>query len=62
MPSISSIFGVELYQGKYVISQHSKYTDKQKAVFAQFDYEIVPRLTVTGGLRYTATSGASAGA
>jgi outer membrane receptor protein involved in Fe transport len=54
--SISDIFGVELYQGRYVISQHSKYTDTQKSLFAQVDYEVVPRVTLTAGLRYTATS------
>ncbi len=56
MSSISDIFGVELYQGRYVISQHSKYTDKQKSLFAQIDYEIVPRVKLSAGLRYTATS------
>lgn len=54
--SISDIFGVELYQGRYVISQHSKYTDTQKSLFAQVDYEVVPRVKLTAGLRYTATS------
>ena len=54
--SISDIFGVELYQGRYVISQHSKYRDTQKSIFAQLDYELVPRVTLTAGVRYTNTS------
>lgn len=51
--SIEDLFGVGLYQGRYVVSQRSGYYDLQKSVFAQADYEIVPRLKVTAGLRYT---------
>jgi len=54
--SIEELFSVGLYQGRYVISQKSKYTDRQGALFAQADYEIVSRLKLTAGLRYTASS------
>ncbi len=45
--------GSELYQDLYVIYQKSHYLDIQKSLFAQVDYEIVPRLKATVGLRYT---------
>lgn len=45
--------GVELYQGRYVVRQQSRYKDVQKSVFAQADFEIVPKLKLTAGLRYT---------
>lgn len=51
--SVAEIFGVEPYQGIFVVFQDSRYLDIQKSVFAQVDYEFVPRLTVTAGLRYT---------
>lgn len=51
--SVTEIFGVEPYQGLFVVYQDSRYLDIQKSVFAQADYEIVPRLKVTAGLRYT---------
>ncbi len=52
--SVEAFFGgVGLYQGQYVISQRSKYNDVQKSVFAQVDYELIDRLTLTVGLRYT---------
>lgn len=51
--SVTEIFGVEPYRGLFVVFQDSRYLDIQKSVFAQADYEIVPRLTVTAGLRYT---------
>lgn len=51
--SVTDIFGVEPYRGLFVVYQDSRYLDIQKSVFAQADYEIVPRLTVTAGLRYT---------
>ncbi len=51
--SVAEIFGVEPYQGLFVVYQDSRYLDIQKSVFAQADYEIVPRLKVTAGLRYT---------
>ena len=54
--SIEELFLVGLYQGRYVISQKSKYTDSQESVFAQVDYEVVRRLKVTAGLRYTAST------
>lgn len=51
--SVAELFGVEPYQGIYVVFQQSRYEDIQKSVFAQVDYEIVPRVTVTAGARYT---------
>jgi outer membrane receptor protein involved in Fe transport len=54
--SVADFLGVDLYQGLYVVSQRSRYKDVQKSVFAQADYEIVPRLKLTAGLRYTDAS------
>lgn len=51
--SIEEFLGADLYQGLYVVSQRSRYKDVQKSVFAQADYEIIPRLKLTAGLRYT---------
>jgi len=51
--SVADFLGVGLYQGMYVVSQRSGYYDLQRSVFAQADYEIVPRLKLTAGLRYT---------
>lgn len=44
---------VELYQGRYVVVQRSRYHDVQKSVFAQADFEVVPSVKLTAGLRYT---------
>jgi outer membrane receptor protein involved in Fe transport len=53
-PSLEDYFGgVGLYQDLYVVLQNSRYKDVQKSVFAQADFEIVPRLKLTAGLRYT---------
>ncbi|WP_165831132.1 TonB-dependent receptor [Sphingomonas pokkalii] len=46
-------FGVELYQGRFSTFQRNIHVDDQKAAYAQADYEIVPRLKVTAGARYT---------
>jgi len=51
--SVSEVYGVDLYQGIYSNYQAIRHHDRQKAVFAQVDYEIVPRLKLTAGLRYT---------
>lgn len=51
--SVEEFLGVGLYQNLYVVSQRSRYKDVQKSVFAQADLEIVPRLKLTAGLRYT---------
>jgi iron complex outermembrane receptor protein len=51
--SVADVLGVELYNGLYVVSQRSRYKDVQKSVFAQADFEIVPRVKLTAGLRYT---------
>src|SRR6185369_13747577 len=59
LPPVSSVeemFGVGLYQGRYVVSQRSGYYDLQKSLFAQADYEVLPRLKVTAGLRYTSAT------
>ncbi len=56
LSSIADFLGADLYQGLYVVSQRSRYKDVQKSVFAQADYEIVPRLKLTAGLRYTDAS------
>lgn len=51
--SVSDVFGVDLHQGIYSIYQDVRHHDEQKAVFVQTDYEILPRLKLTAGLRYT---------
>jgi iron complex outermembrane receptor protein len=51
--SLTEYLGVELYQGLYVVRQISRYKDVQKSVFAQADFEVVPRVKLTAGLRYT---------
>ena len=51
--SLSDIFGVELYEGKYFVLQDNHHQDRQLAFYGQADYELLPRLTITGGVRYT---------
>ena len=51
--SINDLFGVDLYQGLYSNYQSVQHHDEQKAIFAQIDYEILPRVKLTAGLRYT---------
>ncbi len=51
--SVSDVWGVELYQGKYFVSQDISHTDKQTAIFGQIDYDLTDKLTATVGLRYT---------
>jgi iron complex outermembrane recepter protein len=51
--SVADLLGADPYQGLYVVYQRSRYFDLQKSVFAQADYEIVPRLKLTAGVRYT---------
>ena len=46
-------FGVELYQGRYSVFQRNTSIDDQKAIYAQADYEVVPRVKLTAGARYT---------
>jgi outer membrane receptor protein involved in Fe transport len=48
-----SFFGTELYQGLYSLLQRNEHRDKQYAGYAQADYEIIDRLKLTAGLRYT---------
>jgi outer membrane receptor protein involved in Fe transport len=51
--SLEEYFGVDLYQGRYVVTQRSGYDDLQRSLFAHVDYAVVPRLKLTAGLRYT---------
>ncbi|CDO35349.1 TonB-dependent receptor [Novosphingobium sp. KN65.2] len=51
--SLTDVFGVELYEGKYSLLQRNRHWDRQAAFFGQADYEILPRLKLTAGLRYT---------
>jgi len=51
--SVEELFGTNLYEGQYAVVQRNNHNDKQYAAFAQFDYEIVPRLKLTAGLRFT---------
>lgn len=53
LDSISDAFGVELYQGQFSLFQRNIHRDEQIAAYAQADYEILPRLKVTLGGRYT---------
>jgi outer membrane receptor protein involved in Fe transport len=48
-----TFLGVGLYKDLYVVSQRTQYKDTQKSVFAQVEYEFVPRVTLTAGFRYT---------
>ncbi len=48
-----SFFGTELYQGLFSVFQRNENRDKQYAAYGQADYEIVDRLKLTAGLRYT---------
>ena len=48
-----SFFGTELYQGLFSVFQRNEHRDKQYAAYGQADYEVVDRLTLTAGLRYT---------
>ena len=52
-PSLTDIFGVELYQGEFFVAQRNEHHDRQFAAYAQADYEIVPRVKLTAGARYT---------
>lgn len=52
-PTLTDAIGTELYQGLYVVTQRSRYDDVQKSVFAQADFEVVPSVKLTAGLRYT---------
>ncbi len=51
--SVTEFLGVELFQGLFVVSTQSRYKDVQKSVFTQADYEVIPRLKLTAGVRYT---------
>ena len=53
LDSIVDFFGVDLYQNQFVVFQRNTHRDQQFAGYAQFDYEIVPRLKLTLGGRYT---------
>lgn len=52
-PSLTDLFGVELYQGRFFVAQRNEHRDRQFAVYAQADYEVVPRVKLTAGARYT---------
>ena len=51
--SIVDSFGVDLYQNRFVVFQRNTHRDQQFAGYAQVDYEIVPRVKLTVGGRYT---------
>ncbi|BAV64267.1 TonB-dependent receptor [Sphingobium cloacae] len=51
--TLSDLYEVELYQDEYFVFQRNEHRDKQFAVYAQADYEIVPRVKLTAGARYT---------
>ena len=48
-----SFFGTELYQGKYSNFVRNEHRDRQYAAYAQADYEVIDRLKLTAGARYT---------
>ncbi|SLK12021.1 TonB-dependent receptor [Novosphingobium mathurense] len=52
-PTMTDAFGTELYRDIYSVYQKVGHKDRQIAAFAQADFEIVPRLRLTAGLRYT---------
>lgn len=51
--SLTDVFGVELYQRQFSLFQRNIHRDRQTAFYGQADYEIVPRVKLTAGLRYT---------
>lgn len=52
-PSLTDFFGTELYQDEFALFQRNTHRDKQYAAYGQVDYEIIDRVEVTAGLRYT---------
>jgi len=48
-----SFFGTELYEGLYSNFVRNEHRDTQYAAYAQADYEVVDRLKLTAGARYT---------
>ncbi len=52
-PDLTSVFGTELYQGAFSLFQRNEHRDEQYAAYAQADYEIIDRVKLTAGLRYT---------
>jgi outer membrane receptor protein involved in Fe transport len=52
--SVAELYGVDLYQGIYSVTQRVSYRDVERSLFAQADYELLAGLKVTAGLRYTA--------
>lgn len=51
--SLTEFFGAELYQDEYALFQRNTHRDRQYAVYGQADYEVVDRLKLTAGVRYT---------
>ncbi|WDF75001.1 TonB-dependent receptor [Novosphingobium sp. KACC 22771] len=51
--SLMDAYGVDLYQGQFSVFQRNTHRDQQMAAYAQADYEVVPRLKLTLGGRYT---------
>jgi outer membrane receptor protein involved in Fe transport len=51
--TLTHVFGTELYKGQFSVFQQNRHVDDQKAVYGQADYEILPKLKVIAGLRYT---------
>lgn len=53
--SLEQVFGVGLINGGYVFDGRVVSHDEQTAGFAEVDYRLTPRLTLTGGVRVTKT-------
>jgi outer membrane receptor protein involved in Fe transport len=53
---LEAIFGIGLTDGRYIFTSANDTTDKQWAVFAQVDAELLQGLTATVGARYSSTT------
>lgn len=51
--SVAEQYGTDLYGGQYSTVQRNINDDDQKAIFGQADYQVLPGLKLTLGLRYT---------
>lgn len=54
--TVEDLFGVPLYEDQYIFYTTRSSKDKQKAVFAQVDIEVLEGVTITGGIRQSWTS------
>lgn len=51
--NLTEVFLTELYQGQFSNFTRNVHRDRQYAAYAQADFEVVPRVKLTAGVRYT---------